>query len=73
MRIFFSKTPRDYATATAPPFMDYGEELPPIVLIFVIILVYSSLTPIITLFGAIYFFLGYICYKYLLLYGIAKF
>ncbi|CAI2190942.1 16743_t:CDS:2, partial [Funneliformis geosporum] len=68
MRVFFSKTPRDYAKATAPPFLDYGEELPPVILIFVIIIVYSSLTPIITFFGAIYFFLGYMCYKYLLLY-----
>ncbi|RIA85335.1 hypothetical protein C1645_782146 [Glomus cerebriforme] len=68
MRIFFSKTPRDYAKASAPPFMNYGEELPPMILIFVIILVYSSLRPIITFFGAIYFILGYMCYKYLLLY-----
>ncbi|CAB4386826.1 uncharacterized protein OCT59_010400 [Rhizophagus irregularis] len=68
MRIFFSKTPRDYAKASAPPFMNYGEELPPMVLIFVIVIVYSSLRPVITLFGAIYFFLGYMCYKYLLLY-----
>ncbi|CAJ0890984.1 6138_t:CDS:1, partial [Entrophospora sp. SA101] len=54
-----AKTPRSYAYANAPPFLDYGEELPPMVLIFVIVLVYSSIAPIILPFGAIYFFLGY--------------
>nr|CAG8547931.1 1116_t:CDS:10 [Entrophospora candida] len=71
MTLFYrliSKTPRDYAEANAPPFLDYGEELPPMVLIFVLVLVYSSLAPVILPFGAIYFFLGYIAYKYLLLY-----
>nr|CAG8538620.1 1798_t:CDS:10 [Entrophospora candida] len=63
-----AKTPRSYAYANAPPFLDYGEELPPMVLIFVIVLVYSSIAPIILPFGAIYFFLGYMVYKYLLLY-----
>ncbi|KAF0519158.1 DUF221-domain-containing protein [Gigaspora margarita] len=68
MRIFFAKTPREYAEASAPPFLDYGQELPPVILIFVIVLIYSSITPIILPFGAIYFFLGYLTYKYLLLY-----
>ncbi|RHZ47076.1 hypothetical protein Glove_593g9 [Diversispora epigaea] len=67
-RVFLAKTPREYAEANTPPFLDYGEELPPIVLIFVITLVYSSITPIIILFGTIYFFLCYLTYKYLLLY-----
>lgn len=69
MRVIFSRTPRDYAEASAPPFLNYGEELPQIIVIFVIVLVYSSIAPIILLFGAIYFFFGYITYKYLLLYG----
>ncbi|CAJ0755891.1 1875_t:CDS:2, partial [Entrophospora sp. SA101] len=68
MRVIYSRTPRDYAEASAPPFLNYGEELPQIILIFVIILVYSSIAPIILLFGTIYFFFGYITYKYLLLY-----
>ncbi|CAJ0888426.1 997_t:CDS:10 [Entrophospora sp. SA101] len=42
-----AKTPRSYAYANVPPFLDYGEELPPMVLIFVIVLVYSSIAPII--------------------------
>ncbi|CAG8672498.1 16389_t:CDS:10 [Cetraspora pellucida] len=67
MRIFYARTPREYAEASAPPFLDYGQELPPVILIFVIVLVYSSITPIILPLGAIYFFLGYLTYKYLLL------
>ncbi|CAJ0649645.1 4352_t:CDS:2 [Entrophospora sp. SA101] len=50
MRVIYSRTPRDYAEASAPPFLNYGEELPQIILIFVIILVYSSIAPIILLF-----------------------
>ncbi|CAG8739646.1 6504_t:CDS:2, partial [Acaulospora morrowiae] len=67
-RTFFARTPREYAEANVPPFLDYGQRLPPIVLVFVVILVYSSITPLILLFGTIYFFLGYMTHKYLLLY-----
>jgi calcium permeable stress-gated cation channel len=68
-RVVFARTPRDFAEASTPPFINYGQELPPVILIFVIVLVYSSLTPIILAFGTIYFLFGYICYKYLVLYG----
>jgi len=73
LRVFFANTPRDFAEDSTPPLIDYGRELPPVALIFVIVLVYSSLTPIILLFGTIYFFFGYICYKYLLLFGMFNF
>ncbi|CAI2170750.1 11292_t:CDS:10 [Funneliformis geosporum] len=68
MRVIFANTPRDFAEGSTPPLVDYGQELAPIVLVFILVLVYSSLTPIILLFGTIYFFFGYICFKYLLLY-----
>ncbi|CAG8848442.1 34432_t:CDS:2, partial [Racocetra persica] len=29
MRVFFARTPREFAEASAPPFLDYGQELPP--------------------------------------------
>ncbi|CAG8720203.1 15301_t:CDS:2, partial [Acaulospora morrowiae] len=67
-RTFLARTPREYAEANAPPFLDYGQRLPPIILVFVVILVYSSITPLILLFGTIYFFFGYMTHKYLLLY-----
>ncbi|CAG8632313.1 14778_t:CDS:10 [Funneliformis caledonium] len=68
LRVIFANTPRDFAEGSTPPLMDYGQELAPIVLVFILVLVYSSLTPIILFFGIIYFFFGYICFKYLLLY-----
>ncbi|RIA95977.1 hypothetical protein C1645_756070 [Glomus cerebriforme] len=68
LRIIFANTPRDFAESSTPQLIDYGQELPPIVLIFILVLVYSSLTPIILLFGTIYFLFGYMCYKYLLLF-----
>ncbi|KAG9300270.1 hypothetical protein G9A89_011343 [Geosiphon pyriformis] len=67
-RLFFAKTPREYAEATTPPFLNYGVAYPRAILIFIIILVYSAISPNILFFGAIYFFLGYFTFKYLLLY-----
>src|SRR6266487_4172489 len=68
-RLFIAKSPREYAEAITPPFLNYGIVYPRAVLIFVIILVYSAISPSILLFGAIYFSLGYFIYKYLLLFG----
>ncbi|GES81939.1 DUF221-domain-containing protein [Rhizophagus clarus] len=68
LRVVVASTPRDFAESSTPPLIYYGQELPPAVFVFVLVLVYSSITPIILLFGTIYFFFGYICYKYLLLY-----
>ena len=66
---------QDFASKPPPPLerenLDYGQELPPVVLIFILVLVYSTLTPIILLFGTIYFLFGYINFKYLLLYGMS--
>ena len=68
-RAFFTKTPRgmrlqssrrdahrpDYAEANAPPMLNYGWVYPQALLIFTITLVYSVVTPIILVFGALYF------------------
>ena len=68
-RLFLAKTPRDYAEASTPPIMRFYEIYPEVVFIFIICLVYSAIYPSILFFGAIYFWIGYFCYKYLLLYG----
>ncbi|CAG8434972.1 7713_t:CDS:10 [Ambispora gerdemannii] len=67
-RLFIAKTPREYAEASTPPFLNYGIAYPRAVLIWVIILVYSAISPVILFFGAVYFFFGYFTFKYLLLY-----
>ncbi|KAG0055802.1 hypothetical protein BGZ83_007382 [Gryganskiella cystojenkinii] len=63
-----SKTPRDYAEARAPPELNHGVVYANATLIFVIILIYSTLRPLILVFGAIYFALAYLVIKYQLLY-----
>ncbi|KAF8941178.1 hypothetical protein BGZ58_001459 [Dissophora ornata] len=65
---FNSKTPRDYAEARAPRELPYGVVYANATLIFVIILIYSCIRPIILVFGVIYFALGYVVFKYQLLY-----
>jgi len=65
---FFSKTPRDYAEARAPPELPYGVVYSNATLAFVIILIYSCIKPLILVFGVIYFAVGYLVFKYQLLY-----
>ncbi|KAG0055063.1 hypothetical protein BGZ83_009699 [Gryganskiella cystojenkinii] len=65
---FFSKTPRDYAEARAPPQLPYGVVYSNATLAFVIILIYSCIKPVIMIFGVIYFAIGYLVFKYQLLY-----
>lgn len=67
--VFLCKTPRDYASNRAPWAFNYGTGYPPLLLIFIIVLEYSSISPIILLFGTIYFCIAYVVYKYQLLYG----
>lgn len=66
--VFLCKTPRDYASNRAPWAFNYGTGYPPLLLIFIIVLEYSSISPIILLFGTIYFCIAYVVYKYQLLY-----
>ncbi|KAF9146730.1 hypothetical protein BG015_011511 [Linnemannia schmuckeri] len=65
---FFSRTPRDYAEARAPPELPYGVVYSNATLAFVVILIYSCIKPIILVFGVIYFAVGYLVFKYQLLY-----
>ena len=59
----------DFAELNAPPMINYGTVYPQAILIFVVTLLYSIIQPIILVFGAAYFGLGYVVYKYKLLFG----
>jgi hypothetical protein len=48
----------DYAAANAPPQLNYGWVYPQALLVFTITLVYSVVSPLILVFGAIYFGVG---------------
>lgn len=66
---FFCKTPREYAENTAPWALNYGMAYPAPLLVFVIVLEYSTISPLILLFGTFYFCMTYFVYKYQFLYG----
>ncbi|KAF8066835.1 hypothetical protein FPV67DRAFT_1416983 [Lyophyllum atratum] len=70
--MFLTRTPRDYAELNAPPMINYGVVYPQAILMFVITLLYSVVQPLIVVFGAIYFGMGYIVYKYKLLFVFYK-
>lgn len=59
----------DYAELNAPPMINYGVVYPQAILIFTITLLYSVIQPLIVIFGAIYFGVAYVVYKYKLLFG----
>ncbi|WVR04534.1 hypothetical protein IAU60_001541 [Kwoniella sp. DSM 27419] len=63
-----TKTPRDFAEAYAPPMLNYGWVYPQSLLVFTITLVYSVMSPLILFFGAFYFGIAYLVYKYKLLF-----
>ncbi|KAF9576342.1 hypothetical protein EC968_009316 [Mortierella alpina] len=67
-RGILSKTPRDYAEARAPPELHDGVVYANSTLTFVIVLIYSCIKPLILVFGSVYFAVGYVVYKYQLLY-----
>lgn len=54
-RTLFNLTPRDVEALYAPPAINYGMVYPPAILVFIVTLVYSVLSPLILVFGAIYF------------------
>lgn len=63
------KTPRDYRFYYyTPPMFDFGLQVPQHILIFIIILIYSVVSTKIVTSGLIYFILGYLVYKYQLIY-----
>jgi hypothetical protein len=49
--------------------INYGVVYPQSILIFTIIMLYSVVQPLIVIFGAIYFGVAYVVYKYKLLFG----
>jgi len=71
-RVFITRTPRDYAELNAPPMINYGVVYPQAILIFVITLLYSVIQPLILIFGAMYFGIAYVVYKYKLLFVFYK-
>jgi hypothetical protein len=72
MRLFVTRTPRDFAELNAPPMINYGVVYPQAILVFVMTLLYSVVQPLIVIFGAIYFGVGYVVYKYKLLFVFYK-
>ncbi|CAK7245737.1 MAG: hypothetical protein STHCBS139747_007327 [Sporothrix thermara] len=66
-----AKTPRDYAEIKTPPTFSYGFFLPTAMLVFILCLVYSVMPRgfLVLFLGSIYFALGYVTYKYQLLYA----
>jgi hypothetical protein len=85
MLLFYTRTPRgrypehtcsllahkflDFAELNAPPMINYGVVYPQAILIFVMTLLYSVSQPLILIFGAIYFGMAYVVYKYKLMFG----
>ena len=49
--------------------INYGVVYPQAILVFVITLLYSVIQPLILVFGAVYFGVAYVVYKYKLLFG----
>ncbi|MBE3048819.1 hypothetical protein IMZ48_41240, partial [Candidatus Bathyarchaeota archaeon] len=66
-----ARTPRDIASADAPPLFSYGYYLPTAILVFILCLVYSILQKgvLVLLAGLAYFVLSHLTYKYQLLYA----
>ncbi|KAF7977536.1 hypothetical protein HWV62_3310 [Athelia sp. TMB] len=72
MRMFFTRTPRDFAELNAPPMINYGVVYPQAILVWTIVMLYSVVQPLIVIFGAIYFGMAYMVYKYKLLFVFYK-
>lgn len=67
--LFLCDSPREHAENRAPWSFNYGTSYPVPLLIFVVVLEYSCISPLILLFGTLYFSFTYFVYKYQLLYG----
>ena len=59
----------DFAELNAPPMINYGVVYPQAILIFTVTILYSVIQPLILIFGAVYFGVAYLVYKYKLLFG----
>ncbi|OLY83383.1 Calcium permeable stress-gated cation channel 1 [Smittium mucronatum] len=65
---FFCKSPRDYADCYGPEYTNWTLLYPQFLLVFAIASTYSSIAPLINVFAMIYFVVGYVVNKYLILY-----
>ncbi|THU93310.1 DUF221-domain-containing protein [Dendrothele bispora CBS 962.96] len=72
LRALVIRTPRDFAELNAPPMINYGVVYPQAILIFTITMLYSVVQPLIVIFGAVYFGMAYLVYKYKLLFVFYK-
>ncbi|MCO5565398.1 hypothetical protein L7F22_019071 [Adiantum nelumboides] len=63
-----AKTPRQHAELNAPPQLYSGSVYPAALIVFTLGVLYSIVTPLITVFAMIYFALAYLVYKYKLLF-----
>ncbi|PWN48980.1 DUF221-domain-containing protein [Violaceomyces palustris] len=71
-RMFFTRTPREHAELNAPPTLVMGYVYPQALLIFTLGILYSIVSPLICIFGCIYFGVAYVVNKYKLLYVFYK-
>nr|CDI54153.1 duf221-domain-containing protein [Melanopsichium pennsylvanicum 4] len=71
-RIFLTRTPREYAELNAPPTLAMGNVYPQALLIFTLCILYSIVSPLIVIFGMVYFGIAYVVNKYKLLYVFYK-
>ncbi|KAI8985049.1 hypothetical protein BDB01DRAFT_850116 [Pilobolus umbonatus] len=62
------RTPRQHAENRAPWAFNYGIGYPIPLLIFIVVLEYSTISPLMLLFGTFYFCITYVVYKYQFLY-----
>jgi hypothetical protein len=67
--LFICSTPREHAENRAPWAFNYGIGYPAPLLVFAIVFEYSLISPLILLFGTMYFCFTYVVYKYQFLYG----
>lgn len=63
-----ARTPRQHAELNAPPQLYSGSVYPAALIVFTLGVLYSIVTPLVTVFAMIYFALAYLVYKYKLLF-----
>lgn len=71
-RLLWARTPREHAELNAPPQLYAGSVYPAALIVFTLCIVYSIVSPLVTIFGAIYFALAYVIYKHKLLFVFYK-
>ncbi|KAK9711161.1 hypothetical protein K7432_007983 [Basidiobolus ranarum] len=62
------QTPRDRSEYFSPVFVNYGVLYSMPMLLFIVVLTYSVIAPLVSIFGTLYFLVGYTIYRHHLLY-----